>query len=217
MNILIIDDHPITVDAYIQCLSQSYLFSEKPIFSIAYSCKEAFLLIKPFPDKTTFDLAIIDQSLPQYQEKNLLSGGDVALLIQKEHTSCKIIFITGHIEYLIIYDLLKKVDPQGFIIKSDVNHASLGEGIKQVLNGVKFHSGTVSTIIKEIWQKELMVDESNRQILLHLYKGFKISDLPAVVALSLSSIKRRIAQMNQAFDTSDVRSLIKEALLQGFL
>jgi DNA-binding NarL/FixJ family response regulator len=217
MNILIIDDHPIVVDAYINCLSQRYLFSEKPAFSVAHSCKEAFFLINQLSHMYKYDLAIIDQSLPEYKEKNLLCGGDLALLIKKKNSTCKIIIVTAHIEFVPIYDLLKKVDPHGFIIKSDVDFGSFSAGVKLVLEGSKFHSVTVVSTIKEIWKKDLMVDESNRQILLYLYKGYKISALPLIVGLSVSSIKRRIAQMKDAFNTSEESGLVREALLQGFL
>lgn len=217
MHILIIDDHPMVVDAIITCLTQNHVFPIAPTFVVANTCKEAFLIITDVDAGTSFDLAIIDQSIPPHEERSLLNGGHLALLIKEKCSNCKIIMMTGHTEIIIIYDLLKKVEPHGFIIKSDINTEGLCFGVLQVVNGIKFHSVTVKNIIQEIWKKELMIDDINRQILLYLYKGYKIKELKSIVGLSVSSIKRRIAQMRDVFNASEDDSLVKEALLQGFL
>lgn len=217
MKILIIDDHPMIVDAYITTLSQKKVFPEIPKFTVVNTCEEAYLLIDGLTDVNSFDLAIIDQRLPPFAEKNILCGTDLALLLKKKKPRCKIIMCTSHSEILLLYSILKKVEPQGFIVKSDLDSERLCAGILKVLQGLSFYSSTVAFIIAEIEKKELLLDECNRHILEYLYKGYKIEDLTEFVPLSVSSIKRRIALLKEAFAVRENSSLLREVLLQGFL
>lgn len=125
--------------------------------------------------------------------------------------------ITSHSEVLIVYDLQKRVQPNGLINKGDVDIQSLRQGILQVLDGKTFHSSKVRTILQAILKKDLMLDVVNRQILDYLHKGYKIKDIQVIVSLSMSAIQRRIAQMKDAFNVGEASSLVKEALQQGFL
>ncbi len=217
MQIFIVDDHPLVVDAYLRCLSQDLIFSEPPKFTIAQNCKEGFEIINELSDEPFFDLAIIDQSLPKYEKKNILCGSHLALMLQKKHPKCKIIMITGHSEIITIYDLVKTVAPHGLIVKGDVTFENLRTAVLQIVEGSKFYSSTVERIIQNIWKKDLLVDDVNREILMHLYKGYKIQELEKIVSLSVSAIKRRIAQMKEVFEVSEESSLVKEAIRQGFI
>ena len=60
-------------------------------------------------------------------------------------------------------------------------------------------------------------NDTNREILLYLSKGYRIQDMEKVVFLSLSAIKRRIAQMKELFEVSEDSSLVKAARIQGFI
>lgn len=217
MHVLIVEDHPITVEAYISCLKSAPFFSESPQFTIVSSCKEGYEILNSSVESIPFDLALIDQSLPIYAEGHLFNGSQLALLLQKKYFSCKIIMITSHSDIITVYDIIKKVKPLGLIIKSDVSASSLLQGIRQTLGGKIFYSPTVERILHEVWSKQLMIDDKNRQILLYLSKGYKIQELESIVLLSTSAIKRRIAHMKEEFEVSDDSSLVKEAYVQGFI
>jgi DNA-binding NarL/FixJ family response regulator len=62
-----------------------------------------------------------------------------------------------------------------------------------------------------------MIDDSNREILMYLSKGNKIKDIERSTSLSMSTIQRRIAHMKDAFNVAEDSTLVKEAILQGFL
>ena len=217
MNILLIDDHPMIIQAYISCLSDEIKMEKRSEFTVASNCTDAFNIIDNIASNNKFDLALIDQSLPAFHEEKLVCGGDLALLLQKKNQNCKIIIITSHSEFIIIYNLLQKVAPNGFIIKNDVNAESLVEGVQKVLKGNTFYSCSVEKIMQEIRSKEIMLDDINRKIILYLSKGYKIKELEPIISLSVSAIKRRIAQMKEAFNTNEDNTLVKEAILQGFI
>jgi DNA-binding NarL/FixJ family response regulator len=216
MNILIVDDHPMTTDLYENILLNTELGS--PVFvTKALNCEDAYeaftnAKIKGFD----FDLALIDYSLPIYKAKNISSGGDIASLIKRD-SNCKIIIITAQTQVLLVYDILKKIKPDGMVIKSDVTNENFMNIIKTVLEGNLYQSPLVKTYIKEIWKKEIMADETNRQIILFLSKGYKIKELKNVISLTESAIQKRICKLKKTFNVDDDRELVRIAFDFGYL
>lgn len=214
MNILIIDDHPMTVDGYQKAVEKVF---KECIITTAYDCKEAYMSIVNRKGINDFDLVIIDKGLPEYPEQKLHSGIDVALLLRTTSPNSKIVMITAHTEYLIIYDIHKKIMPEGLITKAELTPINLGEILQKVVSGINFVSPIVKACINKIWQKDLMVDDYNRQILFYMSKGYKLKELEEVVFLATSTIQRRVIQMKQAFDVQDDSSLVKVAISQGYI
>lgn len=218
MNILLVDDHPMTVEGFMSALMQVNFTEKEVVFTKAHDGKEGYhTIIKTSETTRPFDLAIIDQGLPAYPEQSIASGSDLALLIRKQMPDCKIIMVTAHTEVIIIYEIAKKVRPDGLIIKNDINPDNLQLIVSEVIQGRQYQSPMVKNCIIEIWKKELMIEDSNRQILLCLSRGFKIKELENIVNLTSSAIQKRIIRMKNAFDVTDDTSLIKEAIKQGFI
>jgi DNA-binding NarL/FixJ family response regulator len=218
MNILLVDDHPMTVEGFMNVLLKANFSKEKPVFTKKHSCEGAYIVItEAIQKEQLFDLAIIDQGLPSYPEQFLASGSDLALLIRKRMPNCKIIMVTAHSEVITIYDIVKKVNPDGLINKNDINPDNLQLIVSEVMQGNQYHSLTVKNCINEIWKKELMFDDFNRQILSYLSIGFKVKELEDVVHLSTSAIQKRVIRMKTAFEVTDDSGLVKEAIKQGFI
>ncbi len=214
MNIFILDDHPMTVDGYKNVICNLY---ETNSFTVAYDCKTAYTEIMNLKGRKHFDIAIIDKGIPEYPERKMYSGVDIALLLRDVNPQCKIVMITAHTEFLIIYDIYKKIRPEGFISKGELTPNNLQDIISVVQNSENYLSPFVKDCIKEIWKKDLMVDDYNRQILFYMSKGYKLKELEEVVFLATSTIQRRVINMKQAFDVPDDSSLIKTVISQGFI
>lgn len=218
MNILLVDDHPMTVEGFMNALLLVNFTKNKAVFTKAYNCKQGYLaIIKTSKTSPPFDLAIIDQDLPSYSEQSMASGSDLALLIRKNMPDCKIIMITAHTEVIIIYDMVKNVRPDGLINKNDISPRNLQHIVTEVMQGIQYHSPIIKDCINEIQKKELLFDDFNRQILSYLSKGFKVKELEDVVHLSTSTIQKRVILMKNAFDVTDDSGLVKEAMKQGFI
>lgn len=213
MQVLLADDHPMTLEGYSDALRKEPFSVFEPVFTKAYNFEEAGNAVQ----KTAFSLAIIDNQMPPHLPTGLLSGSDLVHLIRQKQPDCKIIMITAHTEVIIVYDLAKKARPDGLIIKNDVTPEKLQTAVMEVLKGNTYQSPLVRNCISEIWKKELMVEDYNRQILFYLSKGFKIKDLEQTIYLTASAIQKRISRMKKAFDVSDDTSLVKEAIRQGFI
>lgn len=218
MNIFIVDDHPMTVEGYVNALLEAPFGLSKPVFTKAKNCEEAYtILLRTSSSKQVFDIAIIDKGLPGYEVKSILSGSDIAILIREKMPNCKIIMITAHTEVIIVYDIAKKIRPEGLIIKNDITPEKLQQAVMEIIAGNQYRSPMVKSCINEIWKKELMIEDHNRQILLYLSKGFKIKELEEIIHLTTSAIQKRIIRMKKAFEVTDDTGLVKEAIKQGFI
>lgn len=104
INILVVDDHQMNSDAYINLIKSSQ-GKKEIIFRKAIDCYSAFKAIKQAEkNSTTIDIALIDISIPEYKEEKLLSGTDVAMLLRNSFPDCLIIMLTMHTEPLILFN-----------------------------------------------------------------------------------------------------------------
>ena len=218
MKILLVDDHPITVEGYLTALSKGKGALENPFFDTSYSCASAFQNIMQSSSRgNPYDLAILDLDLPGCKNPPLDSGKDLALFIRKEMPRTKIIIITAHTELIIIYGIWNSIKPEGFVIKNDLTPDGILKIVGQVSNGSSYKSPMVDNCIREIWKKELIVEDYNRQIIYYLSLGFKVKDLHEVIPLSPGAIKKRIVKINSVFEVTDRDGLLKEVKRLGFI
>lgn len=218
MNILLIDDHPLTVSVYATIISEEKNFFKNVRITIAHDCNEAFeVIVNAANSNNAFDLAVIDYNLPPYKEEKILSGADLAVLVAKKFPKCKTAIITSHSEVLIIYDLVRRINPQGLISKNDINADNLCEILKEIMKGASYKSPQIKACIQEVWTKDLIFDDYNRKILLYLSKGYRIKDLEAIIMLSGSAIQKRVVKLKKVFEAHDERELLKKIFEQGFL
>ena len=72
MNILLVNNHPMTVEGLISALLQVNFNKKKVVFTKAHDGKEGYLsIIEAYETFHPFDLAIIVQSLPAYPEQSI--------------------------------------------------------------------------------------------------------------------------------------------------
>jgi DNA-binding NarL/FixJ family response regulator len=217
INILVVDDHQMNSDAYIN-LIKSNQGKNEIIFQKAIDCYSAFKVIKQ-AEKTSasIDIALIDISIPEYKEEKLLSGTDVALLLRNSFPDCLIIMLTMHTEPLILFNVFKQVNPEGFISKNDIDFEMFPEVFDRIVNIENYFSTTINTAIQSLLKQTLKWDEFDTQIILLLDKGIQTKDLPQYIDLSLSSIEKRKAILKrQILDqkSSDKELIVKCKILK---
>lgn len=213
-NLLLVDDHPITVDGYVNILSTNKDHDTLIDFTTAYSCEEAYIKItKRFLSQKTFDLAFLDISLPPYEIKNIQNGVDLGALIRQYFPKCKIILLTMHSEPLLIHNAIKKINPEGFILKNDINAQSLLSAYLSIMQGQKFYSATISKVLIQTIIKKLNIDAIDCQILELISKKTKTKDMPKQLNLSLSAIEKRKASIKTKIlkDKGSDKEIIEQA------
>lgn len=217
MNILIIDDHPLNVDSYTALLSTIETI-EKPIFYRAYNCKEAFETIQKLSSSNTpIDIAFLDVSLPAYEDQNIYSGEDIGKLLQQQYHNCKIVIISMHSEPVWVNRIIKKLNPNGFLSKNDMDYKGFSKIIKLINNDKNYYSKSIIEAQKEFMFKNLDWDEHDSKILQLIAEGIKTKILPDYIPLSLSSIEKRKANLKKQllFNGGSDKELIKAAKEMG--
>ncbi|MFY8008059.1 MAG: response regulator, partial [Flavobacterium sp.] len=116
VNVLMIDDHKLIIEGYKSILSfnpHGYEIKTRQ----ALSCESAYEIITTATEH--FDLVTIDYTMPAYPEKGIQNGSDLIPLIKKHLPDSKIMMLTTHSESLLLYNILKNHNPDGFLVKSD--------------------------------------------------------------------------------------------------
>jgi DNA-binding NarL/FixJ family response regulator len=216
---LIVDDHPFIIEAYKNAIKKYSLQGLEFVVTQANDCKSGYELIVGDNAKE-FDLAFFDISMPEYAEKGIFSGEDLAVLLRNRPTPCKIILLTMHTELLKINSIIKNVNPDGLIIKNDLTFDELIFAIDKILNDGNYFSQTVIKLIGQSTQSTTIeLDIFDKQILRQLAKGIKTKDLPDSIPLSLSAIEKRKLNIRELLDLNDASDidLIRVAKDRGII
>lgn len=212
--ILLIDDHPITIDAYINILSMQENSEAVIEFTTAYSCREAYKKITTtYNSQKTFQVAFVDISLPPYDAKQIYCGIDLAILIRRHFPACKIILLTMHSESLIVKKAMEQINPDGFILKNDIDTKSLLTAYKSIIGGNTYYSPSICKIHNDNTLNKLNLDAIDCQILVLISKKIKTKDMPHYLDLSLSAIEKRKAAIKNKLleDKGSDKELIEQA------
>lgn len=210
INILVVDDHPITADAYIN-LIKSKAKDGKIVFNKATDCYTASRAIKQAEKSSSpIEVALIDINIPKYEKEKLLSGTDIALLIRAAFPDCIIIMLTMHTEPLILDNVLKLVNPEGFISKNDIDFETFPDIFEKIVNVENYFSPSINNSLQFLLKKTIKWDEFDTQILLLLEKKIQTKDLPNYIDLSLSAIEKRKALLKK--EILDMKGSDKELI-----
>jgi DNA-binding NarL/FixJ family response regulator len=193
--VLVVDDHPMTSDAYINLIKNS---SSKISYEFlkADSCESAFKTIEVcMRTGKKIDIAMIDINLPAFPAGNILSGADIARIVRKRYPECIVIILTMHYLPLLLNDILKSISPEGFISKNDIDFEIFPELFERIASGEVFFSASINRSLHGFLKKSIKWDAIDTQIILLLDKGVKTKEMPLHINLSLSSIEKRKAYL----------------------
>lgn len=193
-RILIVDDHPMTVAAYMNLLTDVDIGDEPAEFFTAYTCEQAYNIIKFQNDlQKPINLALLDISLPPFAEKNIIDGVDVGYYLRRKMADCKIIMQTMHSEPLKIDSIVSLLRPEGFISKNDINFEIFPVICRRIMDGEIYYSPTILKAQEELSRNNLVFDVHDNKIITLLSQGVKTVNLPEYIPLSLSAIEKRKA------------------------
>ncbi len=217
IQILIVDDHPFIIEAYKNAINKYGQKGFEFVVTQANNCKTGYENIVDSAKK--FDIAFFDISMPEYAEKGIYSGEDLAMLMKTEMPDCKVILLTMHTELLKINNIIKNINPSGLIIKNDLTFDELLFAFDKIINDESYYSQTVIKLVGQAQYNNIELDVFDKQILFHLSKGVKTKDLPTYIPLSLSAIEKRKLNIREILEVAggtDV-DLIREAKNKGVI
>ena len=214
-----VDDHPIIIEGYKNTLSEHYQNSEELEIDIASNCDEAMDFIKKNQKTNPYNVALIDVKLPPSTDGTITSGEDLAKIVKELHPKARIIILTMHNEDNRIHNILQNVNPEGFLIKSDLSSSELLRAFEEVRVGKTYYSATVNNHFRKMISNTFTLDQKNLQILFHLSRGIQTKNLSDFINLSLSAIEKRKNHIKELFDikSGNDQNLIEEARKRGFV
>jgi DNA-binding NarL/FixJ family response regulator len=216
LKILLVDDHVMITDFYKTALAK--LKKCKEITS-TNSLKNAYeFIFNKNPDKI-IDVVILDLSMPEYPEKSLNTGEDLAKLIRAIYPETKIIFITGYCNLIRLNSLLQNINPEGIIEKSDVDYNSFIIAFNKIIDGEFYRSETIQKTINNGKLNNVFFDSLNRQIVFLISQGITTKNIPLYLPLTLSAVHKRKSKIKELLqiECGNDEDIIRESQKKGII
>ncbi|ULC60090.1 response regulator [Flaviramulus sp. BrNp1-15] len=219
IKILMIDDHPMIIEGYQNTLLFTKKDNQELHIDIANNCDEAIMYMDKSLQEKPYDVLFVDISLPPSTDGQMSSGEDLAEYARKILPKAKIIILTMFNESFRIHNIIRTINPEGFLIKSDLTSSELASAFQKVLTNPPFYSGTVNNHIRKAITSDIVIDEKNRKILHLLSQGVKTKNLASHLDISLSAIEKRKKQLREIFEVNDGQdeTLLNKAREKGFV
>lgn len=212
-QVLLIDDHLITIDAYKSVLE---MMSEEFIITEAQDIDSALTKMKSQPQLLPFDIAFVDIHLPKSRTTNLESGEELALELRKKFPDIKIIIPTQHNQAERIRYIINSVGPDALLLKDEFRSSQISNAVHAVLNNELYFSPKVYSVLR---MTDLQLDVYDLKILSCLARGVKIKDMPSYIPLSHRAIEDRKSNLMIKLDVPprDNETLIAVAKEKGLI
>ena len=153
-NILIVEDHPILLHAYISKMKNYKDLINSLNFISAANCQDALMQINTYnANSEAIDYAIIDVNLAPFNE--IKSGIDLVFELKKKHPDCKVLILTSFTNPLAIYNLITSIDVKIIVCKSDIDSLFFDKLFELFHKEDNFMSETVSNEMNKIAKSKL--------------------------------------------------------------
>ena len=218
LKILIIEDHEMMIQGYKSILS-IHKDQYDAIITEAHNCETAYGIITNPEYKTFFDIIFLDYSIPAFPEKKIYSGLDLGALIRKYMPSTKIIMLTSFSDSIKLFEVVKKFQPNGLLIKSDYKPDTLLIAIKTVLEGETYYSPEAVASIKQPLFTKGSLDSIDREIIILLAEGLINKSIALKLGLSYSAIEKRKSKIKDHLNIAkgNDEDLLLECRRMGFV
>ena len=218
VRILMIDDHPGMIEGYKAMLSLNKEQHNIETIS-AFNCEEAYNIIINPANSSAFDLVFLDYSIPEFPEQKIYNGEDLGVLIRKHMPNTKIIMLTAHFDAIRLYNVVKKIQPNGLLVKSDYKPPHLIEAFEKVLAGETYYTPIVLEKVKEPLFTKGFLDSLDREIIVLLAEGFQIKTIANKMNVSEDTIKKRKSKIKDllGIEKGSDEDILKECRALGLL
>ncbi|MDC6363137.1 MULTISPECIES: response regulator transcription factor [Flavobacteriaceae] len=220
LRILAIDDHEMTMLGYKYILERiEFEGYEIIIVDTATTFAAGKKLIEDSVNSFKYDVLLLDVQLYAPNEEQPQTGEELGILARKLVPDTKIAFMSSFSDNFRINSILKTVDPDGYLVKTDIDPKTLEDAVKTIVLNPPYYSSKALSAIRKKMSNDIEIDEKDRQILYHLSKGTKNKDLEKFIRLSPSSIENRKRHMKTLFGTENENdlALILAAKNRGFI
>lgn len=219
LRILAIDDHEMTMLGYKFILERIVFEGYSIIVDTANTYEMGRKLIEESANSFKYDILFLDVQLFPPNEDQPHTGEDLGVLARRLVPETKIAFMSSFSDNYRINSILKTVDPDGYLVKTDIDPKTLEDAVKTITLNPPYYSSKALSAIRKKMTNDISLDEKDKKILYHLSIGTKNKDLEHFIRLSPSSIENRKRHLKSLFGTENENdlALILAAKNRGFI
>ena len=219
VRILAVDDHEMTTMGYKFILEDTEFEEFKVLMDTAKTYEGAKKKIQESLKLFPYDILLLDIQLSQNTDTPAKTGEDLGIFARAESPSSKIVFMSSFSDNYRINSILQSVDPEGYMVKTEIDQQSLKAMVKTVLTSPPYYTQKALAAIRKKMANDISLDENDKKILYHLSIGTKTKDMTNHISLSLPSIENRKRQLKSLFgvEKQNDQALITESRKRGFI
>jgi DNA-binding NarL/FixJ family response regulator len=122
-------------------------------------------------------------------------------------------------ELLKIKTIISTINPNGLVIKNDLTFDELLFAFDKVIRNDTYYSQSVLKMLAQSEGNSIEIDQFDKEILFHISRGTKLTDIPQYIPISLGAIERRkldLKELLKVEEGTDI-DLVREAKNKGLL
>ena len=219
LRILAIDDHEMTMLGYKFILERIVFEGHSIIVDTANTFETGKRMIEESVNSFKYDILFLDVQMYPPNEHQPQTGEDLGILARKLVPETKIVYMSSFSDNYRINSILQSVDPDGYLVKTDIDPKTLEDAVKTVTLNPPYYSSKALGAIRKKMTNDITLDDKDKKILYHLSIGTKNKDLEKYIRLSPSSIENRKRHLKSLFGTENENdlALILAAKNRGFI
>ncbi len=219
VRILAVDDHEMIVLGYKYTLEASTFDDYEVVVHTATGFELGQREIEGSAKRLPYDIILLDIQMFPESAKEERSGEDLGLLARKISPSSKVVFLSSFSDSYRINNILKNVNPDGYMVKSEVDEKTLQTMVKTVLKKPPYYTAAALQAIRRKMANEDQIDERDKKILYQLSIGTKTKDISSLVAAASTTVENRKRQLKimLGVEKGNDFALIEEARKRGFI
>ncbi len=166
-----------------------------------------------------YDILLLDIQLSNPTEGPARTGEDLGIYARKVSPDSKIVFMSSFSDNYRINSIMQTVDPEGYMVKTEIDQKSLQAMVNTVLNSPPYYTQKALVAIRKKMAQDISLDENDKKILYHLSIGTKTKDMVKYISLSLPGIENRKRQLKSLFgvEKQNDQALITASRDKGFI
>ncbi|MGB6150956.1 MAG: histidine kinase [Pricia sp.] len=219
VRILAVDDHEMIVLGYKYTLEATAFEDFEVVVNTAPSFQEGKTEIENSAKRLPYDIVMLDIQMFPESAKEERSGEDLGLLVKEISPKSKVVFLSSFSDSYRINNILKNVNPDGYMVKSEVDQKTLQTMVRTVLNNPPYYTAAALQAIRRKMANEDQIDERDKKILYQLSIGTKTKDISTLVAAATTTVENRKRQLKIMLNVENGNdfALIEEAKKRGFI
>ncbi len=221
-SVLIVDDHLMIIEGYKTALKFGFSkFTDAKLkVDYAINFNGAVEKINYSIKSKKYDLVVLDLSIPPCNKNRMNTGEDLGKWIRVISPITKLLIVTQFDDNIRINNCLNQLQPEGFLIKSEIaSSLDLVAAVHSILFDKLHYGKSASEILKSRHLSDFQIDKISVQLLHEMSNGASMKELVGLIPLSKGGIQKRKKQLKTVFEikNNSDRDLVLKARNAGFI